>query len=286
MARFIAAVSFLFILIAPAFGAVPSSEERRMCDLINAERARRGIQPQLRWSDALYDAAKAHSDDMADNGCFQHNSCNGENWVHRVNRYYPGWYGLGEVITYSTSDAQFAVNGWMDSETHRNILMNSAYLEIGCAMSLGETNFGNFYLATADLGTRGFLPQPTPTPGPLEPTPIPTPSPSPSQDIENLRVRATRTKTTVLGYIQVSPDSRLDDSVYIEIGSVPAGGWPDECVAPTARGARSICGERLTRFMIAPAGVPRYRFRIEVPGQFPTDAEVYLMAAGQEWRGS
>jgi len=79
-----------------------SPDEQRICALINQRRAENG-RPALTVSAELYAAAKSHSDDMAENGCYQHDSCNGTRWSTRVSRYYPGWTALGETINFGGS---------------------------------------------------------------------------------------------------------------------------------------------------------------------------------------
>jgi len=110
----------------------------------------------LVWNDGLGRAARAHSDDMIANGCFQHDSCNGESWATRIGRYYP-WYALGENIAMGLNDPRSLHEGWMASGPHRSNILGS-FSEFGGGIVLGNTAFGLFAYATADFGDRGAVP--------------------------------------------------------------------------------------------------------------------------------
>lgn len=142
----------------------PTNQEMALLVLANQERAARGLS-QLRWNDSasgaelpggLAAAARAHSKDMAENDCFQHNSCNGESWSVRVSRYYPGWSALGENITLGGEDPRQMHADWMASPGHRaNIL--GPYSEYGAGVVFAATNFGDWAYATTDFGFRGLV---------------------------------------------------------------------------------------------------------------------------------
>lgn len=72
----------------------------------------------------LYSAARFHADDMAANGCFQHESCDGTPFETRIARYFDG-PSAGENIYSAVGipGAAAALTGWMNSDGHRvNIL--------------------------------------------------------------------------------------------------------------------------------------------------------------------
>ncbi len=52
----------------------------------------------LRYERSLNESARFHARDMADHGCFQHDSCDGTLWYDRIERFYPDAFILGENV--------------------------------------------------------------------------------------------------------------------------------------------------------------------------------------------
>lgn len=253
-----------------------SPVETRICDLINARRADNG-RPALAISAPLYAAAKAHSDDMAANGCYQHNSCSGEFWSTRIRRYYPNAQALGETINFGGTPEEI-VSTWMTSDAHRSILLSTAYTEVGCAATLRHTNFGDWNMAVADFGNKGFITGPSATPRPTA-TPGQT---VPPVAIEDWQLRASsKTRSTLTAKLLVPPGSRIDAAVALELDGVLVVSLSDKCVITSGRGAKSVC-ELTPRVRITPSRQPYYRIRLEFPGVYEPGA-VRLSMAGQSW---
>lgn len=159
-------------------GRTPTADEMRLLELTNQARAVAGLRP-LVWNSALAAAAQEHSDDLAAHGgnCPSlHDSCNGELWIKRLDRFYPNWTALGENVAENTADPQALHDGWMASAGHRANILNNAFTEFGTAITLGQTAFGKIAFGTEDFGSRGAI---GPTPKPL-PSATPTPSPRPT----------------------------------------------------------------------------------------------------------
>jgi hypothetical protein len=77
-------------------------------------------------------AARFHSEDMRDNGCFQHESCDGTDTFARIGSFYTESGFLGENIAMGTTDPRYAVMGmWMCSDGHRANIMTGGYDEMG-----------------------------------------------------------------------------------------------------------------------------------------------------------
>lgn len=135
-----------------------SGEEMQLLVLANQARAAANV-PPLIWNDDLAAAAVVHSEDLAAHGgnCDLHNSCNGELWYKRVQRYYPAWVALGENVATSVSDPQILHDGWMSSAGHRANILNSDFSDFGAGIALGQTNFGKLAFATEDFGSRGMM---------------------------------------------------------------------------------------------------------------------------------
>ena len=101
----------------------------------------------LRWNLGLNESARAHSRDMADNGCFQHSSCDGTPWNVRIEGYYALSSTLGENIAAGfpgPADPRYAMAMWLCDESgdsccadgagcdgHRQNIMQSSYQALG-----------------------------------------------------------------------------------------------------------------------------------------------------------
>jgi hypothetical protein len=138
--------------------ALAGGEEMKLLVLANQARAAANV-PPLIWNDDLATAAQVHSEDLAAHGgnCDLHNSCNGELWYKRVQRYYPAWVALGENVATSVDDAQILHDGWMSSAGHRANILNGNFSDFGAGIALGQTNFGMLAFATEDFGSRGMM---------------------------------------------------------------------------------------------------------------------------------
>lgn len=121
-------------------GATPAQELR--C-LVNAERRQRGL-GALRASRPLARAAATHAVDMVRRDYFSHLTPEGAAVEERVRQ--SGFlhgahdWGLGEAIGYASRDRRAAarlVAGFMDSATHRKLLMEPAFDRIGIGVASG-----------------------------------------------------------------------------------------------------------------------------------------------------
>jgi hypothetical protein len=100
----------------------------------------------------LTEAARFHADDMAVNGCFQHESCDGTEFGERLQRYYNG-FAIGENIALGSPDAQSVVfEGWLYSPPHRDNMLRADWRELGTGYAPGENAMP---LWVQDFGSRG-----------------------------------------------------------------------------------------------------------------------------------
>ena len=112
-------------------------------------------QPPLLWQIDLNHAARAHSQDMHDTPCFQHNSCDGTDSFKRVLGYYTGnWSSIGENILAgkASSDGFLAVHNWINEvgaapgETgHRDNIFSAKFTLLGNGFVPGGTAFQNYW---------------------------------------------------------------------------------------------------------------------------------------------
>lgn len=101
--------------------------------MINQERASAGV-AALSPKGSLTSAARAHSQDMANNNYLSHTGSDGSDPFSRMSSYGYSYSAAAENIyagpgEYNTPYSAFSY--WMDSSGHRENMLNSAYTEIG-----------------------------------------------------------------------------------------------------------------------------------------------------------
>jgi uncharacterized protein YkwD len=112
---------------------------------------------------ALDAAAAAHTDDMIARGYFDHATPDGGTFDQRIlsagyARPGDGW-SLGENLIWA--DGALAtpaalMNSWMNSEGHRENILNGTYRELGLAVRLGTpTGEAGGVTVSAEFGSRG-----------------------------------------------------------------------------------------------------------------------------------
>jgi uncharacterized protein YkwD len=111
--------------------------------LINDERSSYGLQPVTANSD-LRQAAVSHSNEMINQGYFEHTSPSGLTFTDRIEStgYMQGarTWTVGENLVWGTgplSTPQALVTAWMNSAPHRENLLRPAFREIGLAALAG-----------------------------------------------------------------------------------------------------------------------------------------------------
>ena len=123
-----------------------SAAEHSVLTLTNRRRAAAGL-VALRWDDRLAELARERAAYMAETGEFSHTQSDGTNVFDMIVASNITWYGAGEIIAWNTAaaldySAAFAVQGWMGSPSHRDIVMSNGY------------NYAGFGLAIAPSGQR------------------------------------------------------------------------------------------------------------------------------------
>ena len=154
-------------------GGYPSLFERRVIVYTNAVRMApqqyrdkymAGSQPDPRsilqtdpaveplyYQPELNASARAHAEDMATNGCFQHDSCNGAVWSTRIRSYYPQARSIGENIGAGYDTAKTFVDGLLCDASggqcasdksaqagHRTNILSSGFELIGSRLRAGH----------------------------------------------------------------------------------------------------------------------------------------------------
>jgi uncharacterized protein YkwD len=109
-----------------------------------------GAAPALRWNGVLFNAAGAHSTDMAANNYFSHTSQDGRNPGQRITGAGYAWSGYGENIAAGQTSAQAVVDGWLASPGHCANIMNASYADMATACVASSTSTYRTYW-TMDL---------------------------------------------------------------------------------------------------------------------------------------
>jgi hypothetical protein len=137
---------------------VNAEYEQQVVDLVNLERANRGLPPYKRVT-ALDEAARYHSADLGQDNYFDHNTydrVNGnlvyvcDTWT-RIGKYYAG--ASGENIAAGYSTPQSVMNGWMNSTGHRNNILSTHSREIGVGYA-NQSGSDYYHYWTQDFGRR------------------------------------------------------------------------------------------------------------------------------------
>ena len=142
-------------------GDRPSYQERvalYACDKARADPAATGWSdfaavPPLLWHDSLAQSGRAHSQDMRDTPCFQHNSCDGTDPFVRIKKYWTGAFStMGENIAAGVSDGQTAVYNWINeigappgTTGHRENTFNGAFHYVGFGYAPGGKQFQGYW---------------------------------------------------------------------------------------------------------------------------------------------
>jgi uncharacterized protein YkwD len=143
------------ILASPAAHATlpfgcPTTLETEIADLINMERTSRGLQA-LQVDIRLVQAARLHSQDMADQNFFSHTGTGGSYFADRIDAAGYAWTAAGEDIAAGYTTAATVVAGWMASQGHRDIILSTSYRHVGVGyVYSASATYRHYY--TADFG--------------------------------------------------------------------------------------------------------------------------------------
>ena len=137
-----------------------TGDEKRTLDLHNQTRAGNGLSP-LCVHPVLTESARAHSQEMLDEGYFGHESHDGEVMEDRIERFgytsagYSYW-AIGENVGWGTgplSTPESRFEEWMDSPDHQPNILSESFTEVGIGvLGSGTQDVGKTY--TVDFGTR------------------------------------------------------------------------------------------------------------------------------------
>ncbi|AXI08975.1 hypothetical protein CUC15_08615 [Oceanobacillus zhaokaii] len=109
---------------------VESGMEQQVFDITNVFRNQQGLKSLL-WEDPVAQVAFRHSKDMEENNYFSHDSLNGNGLKERLAVEDVFYSAAGENIAAGYTDAPAAMEGWLNSEGHREALFKKEYTHLG-----------------------------------------------------------------------------------------------------------------------------------------------------------
>jgi len=112
-----------------------TSLEQQMFDFVNAERAKAGL-PALAWDSEMAYVARTRTKQMGEQGYFGHVDPSGYRmWVELIQRWQLPFRKAGENLVangYAEQDtARLAVEGLMNSPTHRANILDPQFTSVG-----------------------------------------------------------------------------------------------------------------------------------------------------------
>ena len=110
------------------------SYAREVLDLVNTERKKAGLDP-LAWDANLASAANVRAKELSVS--FSHTRPDGSDCFSAVN-HINDYSTLGENIAYGYTSSASVMNGWMNSQGHRENILNSTFTCLGVSCYLDE----------------------------------------------------------------------------------------------------------------------------------------------------
>jgi uncharacterized protein YkwD len=122
---------------------------------VNAERSDHGL-PAVLPTPVLARAAASHSAEQARTGKLSHTSPDGSTYVQRLRRFTSA-QELGEVIARvaaaNRDDARLIVRLWMNSPSHRAVLLDARFRRMGVGARMATKNDRPVTIVTANFST-------------------------------------------------------------------------------------------------------------------------------------
>lgn len=109
--------------------------EQKLLELMNEERANRGLEP-LKWCERCADVARLHSKDMYQEGYFSHVNVDGLDPFDRMRRAKISYEAAGENLAIAPSVTE-AHEGLLASPDHRENMLRPTFDEVGIGIYRG-----------------------------------------------------------------------------------------------------------------------------------------------------
>jgi uncharacterized protein YkwD len=141
----------LVLALILSFGALANAAdydpqvEQKLFQLINAERAKRGI-PELKWNDKLQQSARKHTQRLAENETLSHQFSGEPNVQSRIAETGLHFSASAENVASATNSEDLHM-ALMTSPGHRANILNPKYTAVG----IGVVHSGDSYYATQNF---------------------------------------------------------------------------------------------------------------------------------------
>jgi Cysteine-rich secretory protein family len=153
-------------------GVAQADFESEVIELVNAEREARDLRP-LSYNQELTVAARRHSQDMGDRNYFDHTAPDGTPdgipFYERITAAGYNYQTCGENIAAGYATPEAVVDGWMNSDGHRDNILDPDYCDIGVGYAAVDGS-QYYHYWTQDFGRRAGVTQ-CPVP-PASETPV------------------------------------------------------------------------------------------------------------------
>ncbi|MBM0067449.1 CAP domain-containing protein [Alkalicoccobacillus gibsonii] len=111
--------------------------EYQLFDLTNASRVNHGL-GVLTWDEQVRETARNHSLDMAENQYFSHTNLQGQSPFDRMEQDDISFKTAGENLAYGQMSSIFAHEGLMNSQGHRENILQDRFLRLGVGVAFNE----------------------------------------------------------------------------------------------------------------------------------------------------
>lgn len=144
-------VALIGVFLLPNTAYFSNITENNIIDLTNKERISNDL-PPLKQNQLLSEAAYAKGKSILENQLFSHtiNNKKFSAWIRETGYEYL-YSGENLAIDFMTSEG--AIKAWMNSESHRNNILNENFKEIGIGIVEGKFNGQNSIIIVQIFGT-------------------------------------------------------------------------------------------------------------------------------------
>lgn len=118
--------------------AINKTNSRQIFEMTNVYRSRHSVEP-VALEETLELVARKHSEDMAMQNYFSHESPEFGDLEDRLEEILIDYESAGENIAANYYDAAEVVHGWLNSDEHRNVLLEEDFTHLGVG------TFGKYY---------------------------------------------------------------------------------------------------------------------------------------------
>ena len=135
---------FLTLVFSSSAELLAQEHEKQMIALINKVRANHGLRA-LRLNKRLATASRKHAKDMATRNYFSHVAPEGRNAGQRALAGGYDWAVIGENLAAMESCPRRVMSSLLNSPSHRRVLLNPKYCEVGVGRSFNRYSDYKFY---------------------------------------------------------------------------------------------------------------------------------------------